>query len=95
MYNEIFTRTQDQDMSLSIEDTHTNVDVDMLSAEESEDEQIMSFPVMNIWTKMKRDRRMLAKYCDNKAAQMLAKWLTSLEHNIRTIIDGYATSVPP
>lgn len=36
---------------------------------------------------------MLAKYGENKAAQMVAKWLTSLDHNILTTIDRYATTV--
>jgi hypothetical protein len=42
-------------MPLSIEDTQTSVDVDMLSAEESQEEQIMSFADMNIMDEIERD----------------------------------------
>lgn len=51
-YNEIFTRRQHQDMPLSIEDTQPSVNVDMLSAEESQEKQIMSFPDRNLTDEM-------------------------------------------
>jgi hypothetical protein len=40
----------------------------MLSAEESQEEQIMSFADMNIMDEIERDWLMLAKYGENKAA---------------------------
>lgn len=52
MYNEIATYAQDEDMKLTVENTYASVDVEVLSTEESEAENGVSFTFTNTMPKL-------------------------------------------
>ena len=47
MCNEFVTHTQHQRMPLSMEDSHTSIDVDMTCIDESDEEKMQTYPLVN------------------------------------------------